>query len=69
MLSLRRATAIALSSREYSGIDIYSDKDLSDLGYADDVVLLSDDTSKLQIFPYRLNDSIGKLGMRFASSE
>lgn len=31
-------------------IDVYSDKDLRGLGYANDDVLLSDEASNLQVF-------------------
>lgn len=40
----------ALSSCENSGIDIPSDSNLSDLEYANDIVLSSKDPSKLQFF-------------------
>lgn len=40
---------IALSSRENSETDIWSEKNLSDLEYADDDVLLSGDPNKSSI--------------------
>lgn len=40
------------------GIDICSDMELSNLEYADDVLLLSDDPSRLHIFIDPLNDSM-----------
>lgn len=49
---------VALSLRENSGISICSDRKLCDLEYLNDVVPVSDDPSKLHIFPGRLNDSV-----------
>lgn len=39
--------------------DICSDNNLSDLKYLDDVVTLSGNRSKLQVFLYHLNDNAG----------
>lgn len=50
------------------GINICSGKNLSDLEYPNDVMLRSEDSSKLRIFLHRLNDSVGTLRMRFTSS-
>lgn len=50
---------MALSLCENSGADIYSNRNLFDSEYANDVVLLSKDPSKLQVFLDRPNDSIG----------
>lgn len=41
---------IASSSCEISGIDVRSNRKLSDLEYADDFVVLSGDSSKLHVF-------------------
>lgn len=41
---------LALSSCEDSGIHTYSDRELSDSEYADDIVLPSENPSKLQVF-------------------
>lgn len=48
---------IALSSSDNSGISIGSNKNLSDLECADEVVLLNEDSTKLQVFLARLNGS------------
>ncbi|MBM6549358.1 reverse transcriptase family protein, partial [Streptococcus dysgalactiae subsp. equisimilis] len=61
---------IALSSCENSGIQLFPGGSvLSDLEYADDVVLLSEDAGKLQAFLDGLNYSVGVFGMRFAPSK
>lgn len=61
-------TEIIVSSRESSGIVIYSYDSVSDLGYASDIVLLSEDRSKLQVFLDRMNDNVGIFRMWFALS-
>lgn len=61
---------IALSSCENCGMDICSDGNhLFDFKYADDVVVLSEGSSHLQIFLDRLRDSVGMFDMHFASSK
>lgn len=52
---------LALFSCEISGIDICSDRNLSDLHYANNVVLLSKDSSKLHVFHRPLADCRGQL--------
>lgn len=52
---------IALSPRENTGIDIFSDSNLSGLEH----VVMSEDPSELQVFPDRLNDNVGMFGMHF----
>lgn len=59
---------IDLFSNENSVIGISSLRDLSGLKYADDVVLMSEDQSKFQVFFYFLNDGVGISGIRFAPS-
>lgn len=49
---------IALSLYENNGI-FCSYRDLSDLEYVDDVVLVSEDSSELSVSPCRLDDSLG----------
>lgn len=46
-------------------IALFSVRKLSHLEFADDVVILSEDSSKLEIFPDCLNDIVGKFGMSF----
>lgn len=55
---------ITLSPCKNSSIDIRSDRELSDLEYAEDIVLLSKDASKMPIFLDRLNDSAGIFDMQ-----
>lgn len=55
------------SSCENSGIDIYSEGKRSDLKYAGDAVLLSEDPRSFWFLLDRLNDSIVMFGMRFIS--
>ncbi|VDP92533.1 unnamed protein product [Echinostoma caproni] len=59
----------ALSSCEDSGIDLLPGGRLSDLDYADDIVLLSEDPDKLQTFLDNLNTNVAISGMRFAPSK
>lgn len=47
-------------------IDTRSDRKLSDLEYVEDVVLLTEDPSKLPVFCDCPNDSVGMCGIRFA---
>lgn len=47
------------SSCENIGIDMCSNRKPSDLDYVDNVVLLSEESSKVQVFLDRLNDSVG----------
>lgn len=56
---------IALSSYENGNTGICSGKSLSDLECADNLLLLSKDSSKLQIFLDNLNGSVGVLGFVF----
>lgn len=60
---------MAVSSYEYSGIDICLYRNLSDLEYTTDVVLLSADPSKLQVLFDSLNGSVSIFGVRFAPSK
>ncbi|VDP90187.1 unnamed protein product [Echinostoma caproni] len=62
-------TETALSSCEESGIDLLPGGRLSDLEYAGDVVLLSEDPGKLQAFLESLNGSVAMSGMHFAPSK
>lgn len=55
---------ISLSSCKNNDIDICSDRNLSDLEYAEDAVLFSEDPNELQVLLDCLNDSM--CGMRFA---
>lgn len=57
---------IGISARENGGISSSPDRKLFDLKYADSFVLLTEDTSKCQIFLACLNDSVNRLAMRFA---
>ena len=59
----------ALSSCEDSGIELLPGGKLSDLEYADDIVLLSEDPGKLQALLNCLSNSVGMFGMRFAPSK
>lgn len=59
----------ALSSYENSGIHTDSDRKLSHLEYANDVVQLSEYSRKLQVFMDYLNESVIALGIRFAPSK
>ncbi|VDP82162.1 unnamed protein product [Echinostoma caproni] len=52
-----------------NGIDLRPGGRLSDLEYADDILLLSDDPGKLQAFLDSLNASVAMFGMRFAPSK
>lgn len=63
------ATDIVLSSSGNSGIDVYSDKKLSDFECADDIVLLSEDSNKLEDFLDCVNDGVGMFGTSFALSK
>lgn len=54
-----------LSSREINSPDIWSDWKLSDPEYSDHVVLLSEDSSKFQFIPDRLDDSVHGYGIHF----
>ena len=56
----------ALETDAPSGVDLLPEGRLTDLEYADDIVLLSDDVSKLQRLLDRLSVSAGLFGMRFA---
>lgn len=49
---------MALSLLRNSAIDIFSGTRLSDLGYVDNLVLLSENPSKLQVFIDHLNDDV-----------
>lgn len=57
----------ALSPCENSDIDVYLNAKLSDLEYADNVVLLSEDVCKLQAFLNCLNGTKDIFGMHIAS--
>lgn len=57
------------SSSEYSAIDIGLDINLFDLESADDVGLLSEDSSELYFSLGRPNDGIRMFGMHLPSSE
>lgn len=59
---------IVVSSCENDSIDIWSDRNLWDLEYSDNFVLLTEDPSKLPVFLDCLNDGAGRFGMRFAPS-
>lgn len=59
---------ITLSSCENGDIDICPNKKLSDLRYADDVVLLIEDSNKLQILTDCLSNGVPEFGMHFAPS-
>ncbi|VDP41817.1 unnamed protein product, partial [Echinostoma caproni] len=59
----------ALSSCEDSGIDLLPGGRLSDLQYADDIVILSEDPGKLQGFLESLSAGVAMFGMRFALSK
>ncbi|VDP93658.1 unnamed protein product [Echinostoma caproni] len=50
------------------GIDLLLGGRLSDMKYADDIVLLSEDPDQLQAFLYGLSASVSMFGMRFAPS-
>lgn len=52
-----------------NGTDICSHKNLSDLEYSDDVALVSEDPTNLQVSLDRVNDSVGMYRMRFAPSK
>lgn len=56
-------TVAALSSYENGGIDICPNSNLSELEYADDVVLLSQDSIKLQVFLNHLIDGADIFGV------
>lgn len=58
--------AISISSCENSGIPIGLDSTLSDFDYADEVVLLNDNSGKFQVFLDYLEDGIGVLRMRLS---
>lgn len=60
---------LALSPFVDSSIDISSHTRMSNVGYADDVVLLSDEPSKLKVFPDRLNGIVCTFNMDFISSK
>lgn len=57
---------ITVLSREIIGIDIFSDRKLSDLEYADVPLLLREHPSKLQVCLSRASDSV--FGIRSALS-
>lgn len=57
---------IVLSLCEYSRTDIYSNRNLSDVKCADDVLLPKEDSSRLHVFLSRLNDVIREFWMHFA---
>lgn len=59
---------IALSSCGNGDTEICLDRNPSDLEYADDDVLLSEDSSNLQVFLHRLNNSVGIFGMHVGTS-
>lgn len=59
----------ALLSFENSSINVCSDRKLSYLKYANDVVVLHWNPSKLQLFLDRLNGSVGTLEVGFAPSK
>lgn len=58
---------IVVSSRENSGTDACSERNLTDAEYADDVGLLSKDPSKLQGFSHRLNQGLGIFDFHFST--
>lgn len=58
----------SLSSRANSGVDICSVKKLLDLRYADNFLLLSKDSGKLQVFLQHLSDSGSMFMMLFSLS-
>ncbi|VDP92715.1 unnamed protein product [Echinostoma caproni] len=70
MIVINLILVIALSSCEDSGIDLLPGGKLSDLQYADDIVLLSQDPGcKLQAFLNSLSTSVAMFGMRLAPSK
>lgn len=60
---------VALSSCENSSIDFCSDEKLSDLQYAEEVLLLSKDSRRLSVFVDHLEDRADVFGMHFTSSK
>ncbi|VDP89089.1 unnamed protein product, partial [Echinostoma caproni] len=66
-MGLNSILETALSLCEDSGIDLLPDGGLSDLEYADDV-LLSEDPRKMQAFLDSLSANVIMFGMRFAPS-
>lgn len=58
---------ISLSSNENSGINICSDRNLSELEYAGDVVPFIDDIIGLQVLLDGRNNNVAMFGMRYAS--
>lgn len=59
----------ALSGCENSGIDVLPSRPLSDLEYADDIVLFSEDVTKMQNLLNNLDRCAGMFGLRFAPSK
>lgn len=60
---------VAVYSCENSGTNICADKKLSDVEFVTDVVLLIEDSRKLQTFLDCTNDSVGLFGMCFVRSK
>lgn len=60
---------IALSSCKNSRIVNWPNRELSDLEYADDGGLPSDDSSKLLVFLNLLNGNVSMFGVYFAPSK
>ncbi|VDP92983.1 unnamed protein product, partial [Echinostoma caproni] len=57
------------SSCKDNGIDLLPGDKLSDLEYADDIVLLSENPAKLQSFLESFSASVAMFGMRFQPSK
>lgn len=57
---------MTLSLRENSRIGVCSNRNMFNLENADDVVVPSEDQSKLRVFPDRLDDNVWMFVMLFA---
>ncbi|TNN05293.1 polyprotein, partial [Schistosoma japonicum] len=60
---------LTLSSSDFSGVDLFPGDKLTDLEYADGIVLLSEDADKMQNFLTTLNLNVSMFGMRFSPSK
>ncbi|TNN18188.1 hypothetical protein EWB00_010544, partial [Schistosoma japonicum] len=60
---------ITLSSSDFSGVDFLPGASLTDLEYADDIVLFGEDADKMQSLLTTLSNNASMFGMRFSPSK
>ncbi|TNN20796.1 LINE-1 reverse transcriptase, partial [Schistosoma japonicum] len=60
---------ITMSSSDFSGVDFLPGASLTDLEYADDIVLFGEDADKMQSLLTTLSNNASMFGMRFSPSK